>query len=142
LRSKDSKVLLGEDYTDHTFEPLPLPSKEGSRGESRINPLPLEVGSAYWLSRAYRGNNQAMLLCMALLTESLERRFDAAFGIERSESERNQRLIERSIQLEQALNVIRTGLEFEAAVFEENQHFWQWFNERGIDPYALPGEDE
>lgn len=142
LRSNDSKALLGEAYTDYTPEAIALPTKQGARGESRMNALPLEVVSAYWLYRAYRGNKRAMSLCMALITESLERRFDTAFGVTRTESERNARLIERNAQLEQALNIIRSGLEFEAELERENAYFWQWFQDRNIDPYALPSEED
>jgi len=45
------------------------------RGGSRICALPLEVIGAYWLWQAARGNKQALSLVMALLTETLERRY-------------------------------------------------------------------
>ncbi len=95
LASRDSKALLGEDYTDYTPEQIEIEPRPGQRGQSRINALPLEVVSAYWLYRAYRGNKKALALCWALLAESLERRFDKAFGVSRADDEYNQRLSER-----------------------------------------------
>jgi hypothetical protein len=41
---------------------------------------------------------------MALMTESLERRFDAAFGATRTEQERNERLQEQILRLETDLS--------------------------------------
>lgn len=139
LDSKGIKTLLGEGYTPDTFE---IEAADQARGRSRIRGLPLEVVSAFWLWQAFRGNKQALALCMALMTETLERRFDAAFGIERTESERNMLLIERNRQLEQTLDIIRQGLEWDAELERENRFFWQWFAEREIDPYTPPGEEE
>ena len=88
LRSKAAKHLLGEGYTDSVFEVELEPSPDQARGQSRIQAISLTVVSKYWLWQAYRGNKQAFALVDALLQESLERRFDAAFGVEQSESER------------------------------------------------------
>ncbi|MEG4959844.1 MULTISPECIES: hypothetical protein [unclassified Microcoleus] len=57
--------------------------------------------TAYWLTRAYKGDRKAFLLSWALLTESLERRFDEAFGVTRTETERNDLLSQRVLELEQ-----------------------------------------
>lgn len=38
---------------------------------------------------------------MGLITESLERRFDEAFGVTRTETERNELLSQRVLELEQ-----------------------------------------
>jgi len=92
LRSKAIKSLLGEDYTDQEIENVQVVSQGQLRGGARIKAVPLEVVSAFWLWQAFRGNKKALALCMALLTETLEQRFDAAFGVQRGESERNQRL--------------------------------------------------
>jgi hypothetical protein len=51
LRSKDSKALLEETYTDYTPESVEVEPESGKRGQTRINALPLEVVSAYWLTR-------------------------------------------------------------------------------------------
>lgn len=140
LQSKALKSLMGEGYTPAISEIEPDP--EQARGASRIRGLPLEVVSAYWVWQAYRGNKKALALTIAMVTESLERRFDAAFSIERTESERDMILTERNRQLEQALDAIRQGLEWDAELERENRFFRQWFDERDIDPYAPPAEDE
>ena len=52
--------------------------------------------SNLWLLFAMDGNTKAVKLLAALAQEALERRADAAFGIQRSEEERNQRLASRT----------------------------------------------
>ena len=103
LRSKSLKSLLGEGYTGTILEREEIEIQsdpDQSRGQSRFLAMPLEVVSAYWLWQAYRGNKKALSLCMVLILESLERRFDHVFGIERSESDRNQLLESRLRNLE------------------------------------------
>lgn len=136
LQSKDAKSLLGKGYTDYTPESLPIPTAEGARGESRINALPLEVVSAYWLYRAYKGNKQALMLCMTLMTETLERRFDSAFGITRSEEERDQRLGARLSDRD--LEAIGMLLAEEDDLRREVAELRRQLKEFGADPYALP----
>jgi hypothetical protein len=102
LGSKGIKALLGEGYTPDTVE---VDSTEQVRGQTRINAVPLEVVTAYSFTQAKQGNEQAAILVWALLTESIERRFDRAFGVLRSEDEWDRRLSERIIsQLENDLN--------------------------------------
>lgn len=100
LRSRASKAMLGEGYTDYTPESIEVDSANTGRGQTRINALPLEVVTAYWLYRASNGNKNAVLMTWALLTESLERRFDNAFGVSVSEADYQQRLADRISQLE------------------------------------------
>ena len=50
-----------------------------------------EVVAAY----AQLGNQRAIAILVACMSESLERRFDHAFGVQRTEEERNDRLIAR-----------------------------------------------
>jgi len=144
LRSKAIKSLLGEGYTvsDSSREIEIEPDKGQSRGHSRIQAIPLEVVSAYWLWQSYRGNKQALALCMALIIESLERRFDTVFGIERSESKRNDRLTQQVQRLERALNAIGAGLEFDDDVRRERDYFLQVLRENNIDPYAIEREGD
>ncbi len=97
LQSRDANLLLGESYTDYTPESVEIESEPGKRGQSRINALPLEVVSAYWLYKAFKGNRTALLLCWALITESLERRFDRAFQVTRSEDDYDSRLESRRL---------------------------------------------
>lgn len=99
LRSKAIKGLLGEGYTGQISE-IEVDSTEQSRGQTRINALPLEAVTAYWVWQSHRGNKKALALVIALTTETLERRFDNAFGVERTEPEYNQRLSDRVKQLQ------------------------------------------
>ena len=69
-------------------------SVKAETGESFV-PIPLEVASRYWYIFSQKGNEAAESLVLACLIESIERRADAAFGIQRTEAERNQRLQQR-----------------------------------------------
>ena len=100
LGSKAIKGLLGQGYTDYTPEQIEIESEEGKRGQSRFNALPLEVATAYWVNQCFQGKKQALALVMALATETLERRFDNAFGVSRAETERNERLSQRNASSE------------------------------------------
>ncbi|MBW4541257.1 MAG: hypothetical protein KME43_19275 [Myxacorys chilensis ATA2-1-KO14] len=57
-------------------------------GESFV-PVALEDASKYWLQMALKGNQKAAAITEACLVEALERRFDEAFNIVKSEAERN-----------------------------------------------------
>lgn len=140
LQSRDSTALLGETYTDYTPESVEVEPEPGKRGQTRINALPLPIVTAYWLTRAYRGNKKAFVLCWALLTESLERRFDSAFGVARSEDDWNQRLSDRVIaQLE---NDLSEAFSVESVISNENKYLMQVLRDNGIDPWALPQDEE
>jgi hypothetical protein len=140
LQSKDSKALLGEAYTDYNPEAVEVESEPGKRGQTRINALPLEVVTAYWLTRAYKGNQKAFILCWALLTESLERRFDEAFSVSRTEEERNTLLTERVQQLEQSLEILGQTFAIDDVARQERDYFERLLRENGIDPWGLSGE--
>jgi hypothetical protein len=138
LQSKALKSLLSEGYTPAFFEIEP--DSDQIRGSSRIRSLPLEVVSSYWMWQSFRGNKQALPLCMALLTESLERRFDSAFGVQRSEDDFNQRLHDRIIaQLEYTIG---EALSVESVLRNENEYLMQVLRENGIDPWALPPDED
>lgn len=138
LDSKAIKVLLGEGYTPDTIEIEP--SEEQLRGQSRFNALPLEVVTAYWFNQAAQSNKQAINIVWALLTESLERRFDRAFGVTRSEDDWNDRLNERIIQqLEADLSTVLA--ETDAALYRERM-LEEQLRQNGIEPWQLPAEDE
>ena len=139
LRSSDAKTLLGEGYTDYTPDSFAIPTQEGQRGESRINALPLEIVSAYWLYRTFQGNKQALLLSIALMTETLERRFDAAFGVARSEEERDQRLSDRLSNRD--LEAIGLLLAEDDDLRREVEDLQQRLIKLGEDPYQLPGDE-
>lgn len=137
LRSKALKSLLGESYTPQIFE---IESDDQDRGQSRIRALPLEIVRKYWLWQAYRGNKQSLALVDALLAETLERRFDQAFGVIRTEDERNERLSERMV--EQLEANLKDAFDFEAATRAENDYLMSVLRQNGINPWALPGDEE
>jgi hypothetical protein len=137
LSSKAVKTLLGKGYTPDSIEIEPSPGQ--LRGQGRFNALPLEVVTAYWLSLAGEGNKQALSLVWALLTESLERRFDAAFGVTRTEEERNALLSQRVQQLERDLQILGETFAIEDDIRRERDYFERLLRENGIDPWGIPG---
>lgn len=84
FRSNALKSLRGTGYTSTNFEREEIESEPGSRGQSRFLSVPPKIASAYWLWQAHRENKAALALCMGLITESLERRVDEAFGVTRT----------------------------------------------------------
>ena len=132
LASKGIKALRGEGYTPDTIEVDPA---EQVRGQARFNALPLDVVSAYWLWEASRGNQQAITLCYALMAETLERRFDAAFGVERSESERNSLLTQRLHQTEADLERLGEAYAEPDLLREEVERLQQQVRELGGEPW-------
>ncbi|MGB3311393.1 MAG: hypothetical protein WBG32_10455 [Nodosilinea sp.] len=145
LRSKAIKSLLGEGYTGQIFE-IEVESAAQIRGQARINAVPLEVVIAYWHWQSHRGNKQALQLCIALATETLERRFDAAFGVERSESDRNALLAQRLQQTEADLAVLGEAYSLPDVLIEdnerlrtENQVLREQVQELGGQPGKQPG---
>jgi hypothetical protein len=58
----------------------------------KVNAIPIDLAAAYWTKEAVAGNAIAARLLGACAAESIERRADAQFGIDRREEERNQRL--------------------------------------------------
>ncbi|MGF1519871.1 MAG: hypothetical protein ACFCVB_18995 [Nodosilinea sp.] len=137
LRSKAIKSLLGEGYTGQIFE-VEVESTAQVRGQARINAIPLEAVVAYWHWQSYRGNKQALQLCMALATETLERRFDAAFGVERSEDDRNTLLAQRLQQTESALSAAVDALAEPDLRTEREARLEQQIRDLGVEPWQLP----
>ncbi|CBN56626.1 MULTISPECIES: hypothetical protein [Kamptonema] len=137
LQSKALKSLLGEGYTPATSEIEPDAGQ--LRGGSRIRAWSLEVASAYWLWQAARGNKKALSLVMALLTETLERRFDSAFGITRTEEERNELLSQRVQQLQRDLEILGNAYAAEDEIRSERDYYERLLRENGIDPWRVPG---
>ena len=129
------KALRGEGYTPDTIE---VDSPEQGRGQTRFNALPLDVVSAYWLWEASKGNQQAIALCYALMTETLERRFDAAFGMERSESDRNALLAQRLQQPEADLAALGEAYTEFDALREQRARLEQQLHDAGLEPWQLP----
>jgi hypothetical protein len=99
------------------------------------------VVTAYWFQQASQGNQQAISLVWALLTESLERRFDVAFGVTRTERERNERLTDRIQQLERDLTKLGEAFALNDQIRQERDYFERLLRENGIDPWGLPGNE-
>ena len=138
LALRDSKALLGEAFTDYTPEQIEVETSPGERGQTRINALPLQVVAAYWLYRSFKGNKVAFTLTWALLQESLERRFDAAFGVERSEGDRNALLSQRLQQTEAALAAAADALAEPDLRTEREARLEQQLRDAGLEPWQLP----
>ncbi|HEY9837499.1 MAG TPA: hypothetical protein V6D27_11435, partial [Vampirovibrionales bacterium] len=79
---------------------------------------------------------------IGLATETLERRFDVAFGVTRTEQEWNERLIQRNQQLERALAELGEAFTIEDDIRRERDYFERLLLQHGIDPWALPNTEE
>jgi hypothetical protein len=143
LRSNAIKTLLGEGYTSpiSATEQIEIESEDDKRGQSRFNSLPLEIVGAYWLWQSYRGNKKALSLCMALITETLERRFDNAFGMVRTEQERNDTTTARIKALESDLANLGEGFAIDDDIRRERDYYKSLLTQNGIEPYGLPNGD-
>lgn len=141
LKSKAAKSLLGEGYTvsvaDVEVEPEP-----GRRGQTRIRALGIEEVGAYWLWQTYRGSKPALALCTALIVEGLERRFDNAFGVQRSEYEYNSALAERLQCLESDLQRLGDAYAETDLRSERETRLEQQLRDNGIEPWQLPAREE
>ena len=141
LKTKALKSLLGEGYTPaiSAVKEIEIDSSAQIRGQSRFNALPLEIVSAYWQWQSHRGNKKALALCLALMTETLERRFDTVFEVERSEDDYNATLFKRVESLETDI-----GEAYIVAddMTRENEELWFYIKEQGLPgPYSLEDED-
>jgi hypothetical protein len=134
------EVVSNDAYTPETF--AVDVGDDGSYGQTRIRGLPLEIVSLYWQWESFRGNKQAFVLCTALILESLERRFDAAFNVTRTESERDERLTQRIQRLEADLERLGEAYALDDVVRQERDYFERLLRENGIDPWGLPGDSE
>ncbi|HEY9629081.1 MAG TPA: hypothetical protein V6C84_17400 [Coleofasciculaceae cyanobacterium] len=137
LVSKAIKALLGEGYTPDTIEVESDPSQ--LRGQSRFNALPLTVVTAFWFNQATQGNQQAIALTWAMLTETLERRFDNAFGITRPEADRDRQLSAQMAQMESDLGT--AFAEADAAINREKL-LEQQLRDLGVEPWSLPQDED
>jgi hypothetical protein len=134
LRSNAFKTLLGETYTVSISEDADLIEIEG---QSRFRALPLEVVSAYWVWQSHRGNKKALMLVIALVTETLERRFDEVFEVTRTEQERNEMLNQRVRRLERDLQKLGEAYGMDDLARNERDYFERLLRENGIDPWGV-----
>jgi cell division protein FtsB len=137
LDSKTFERLAGDGFTPAIFDI----DSEQSRGQSRFRGLPLEVVVIYWVYQCYRGNKKAFALLIALATESLERRFDNAFGMVRTEQERNDTTTARIKALESDLANLGEGFAIDDDIRQERDYLLSVLRDNGLDPYILPEGD-
>jgi hypothetical protein len=102
----------------------------------------LDVVWAFWLYQCFRGNKQAYNLLAALGLETLERRFDAAFGVERSESDRDALLTQRLQQTESALAALGEAYAEPDLLRMEVKHLRQQLRDAGLEPWSLPQTED
>ena len=140
LQSKAFKALMGGGYTVPISEIEP--DETQLRGASRIRALPLEVVRKYWLWQVSRGNKQAIALVDALMAETIERRFDRAFNVTRSEQERDERLTGYIQQLERDLDRLGEGFAIDDLIRQERDYFERLLKENGIEPWKVPNNDD
>jgi hypothetical protein len=153
LQSKALKRLLGEvqgtfdflpDESTDTYKPENLTvdiGEGGSQGQTRVRGLPLELVALYWAWESFRGNRSALLLTVSLTAESLERRFDDAFGVVRTEQERNDITTARINALESDLANLGEGFAIDDDIRRERDYFESLLKQNSIDPYGLPSGD-
>ena len=137
LKTKALKSLLSEGYTTaiSAVEKVEIDSTNQVKGQGRFNSVPLEVVTAYWQWQSHRGNKKALALCLALMTETLERRFDNAFSVERSEDEYNAMLFKRVESLETDVGEAYAVADDMA---RENEELWFYIREQNLPgPYSL-----
>jgi len=89
--SRSLGVKSLKDLLPNDLSPSQIKSETG---ESFV-PVSIENAARYWHAKSLEENEIAQRLTLACLIESIERRADAAFGIQRTEEERNQRLQQR-----------------------------------------------
>ena len=95
----------------------------------------------YWQWECLQGNKQAFSLSTALTLESLERRFDDAFGVVRTEQERNEATTARIKALEKDLANLGEGFAIDADKDREIAYLTSLLKQNGIEPYGLPSGD-
>lgn len=140
LSSKAIKALLGEEYTDYTPDSIEVDSPGQGRGQTRINALPLEVVTAFWVAQCSQGNKSAIALVMALATETLDRRFDDAFGVTRSAAEYNQSLSQRMSQFEAELSALADAYAEPDILREQVLRLEDQLRQAGIEPWEPPAD--
>ena len=145
LGTKWLKALPGIDSSTETF------SKVEYEGRGRpINAVPLAIAYAFWVFQVWQRNKAALPLVIALGTETLARRADAAFGVQRSEAEYaaaanelmavvgNQNQVLKALEENYAID--DEARETAAIAWAENQRLRELLEANGID-YSSGGEN-
>ncbi|MEO0432923.1 MAG: hypothetical protein AAF151_14645 [Cyanobacteria bacterium J06656_5] len=140
LRSKAIKRLLGEGYTGQISQ-IEIDSADQARGQSRINAISLDAIAAYWQWQSFRGNKQALALCMAMTIETLTRRFDAAFGVGRTEADYNELLQDQNAALQSTLEALGDAYSEPDLLREQVSRLERQLRDNGIEPWNLLDSD-
>jgi hypothetical protein len=90
-----TKVSFGDFLVSKSPEALPYKGFRSKRtsikgNNVQINIIPIDLAVAYWIKEAITGNATAARLLGACAAESIERRADSAFGVQRAEEERQE----------------------------------------------------
>ena len=133
LRSKAAKRLMGEASA--------LSVSEVEVEQTRIRAIPLSVVARYWLWQTSRGNKRALALVDALLEESLERRFDDAFGVARTEYERQDLLTERMNVSREEFEALAESMAEPDILREHISRLEAQVRQLGGEPFQLPPEE-
>lgn len=139
LDSKWLKALPGKASDVGAF---PLLERYGESGGARVRGVPLEIAVAYWVRECQRGSQTAAALVWACTTETLERRADNAFGVSRTETERNDRLASRIQTLERDLKELGDAYATNDIIRGENEELQRQLKAHGIEPFQdWPSEE-
>lgn len=82
-----SNSELALPYKDFVPQKVRIEGKSGASSDA----IPIEIATAYWRYWDKRDNIEASAIITACVKESIERRADIAFGISRSDEDRNKR---------------------------------------------------
>jgi len=135
LQAKSSEVLQYKEF--ELSKALPVESSN-----KPIKPISIQVATAYWRYWDKRNNLQASALVDACVLESIERRADKAFGIERTEREYNDRFNKIVQTLAEALPDLQTldAYAQNSTVFEDYDAIAPTLNKH--HKHGIPGKTE
>lgn len=130
-----TKVSFGDFLASKSPEALPYKGFRGKKtsikgNNAQINIIPVDLAVAYWTKEAIVGNVTAARLLGACAAESIERRADSAFGVQRAEEERQELL---RIRLEgkrirrRLTDAIKSYIERHSELSENNRK-WLYVN--------------
>jgi hypothetical protein len=137
LRSNQLNALLGQ-----APEPQVMEVDDDRPGaDPRVVAIGLDVVCAYWLDGVRNGNKKAIAMTTAMVMETMERRFDAGFKADRTESERNDRLSQRMEALGEALGGL-DGYAWSDGQRDRIKALEAQIRSLGADPWQPPAIDE
>lgn len=107
LVSESLKALPDKTYT---FGKISIEGNGSSkRGGSQIKIIPIDIAFDFWLDQAFKGNVKAQALVRACGQETLQRRFDNAFGIVKSEQQYERQAMDVRASWEESREYLRSS---------------------------------